>query len=82
MVNITFGQYQEGSVDGYNNVCKVLFFLWLADTSLSFVCSFVSLKIQTMFEMNDLVSEIYELSAVQFKMLTGGIANFGITLPF
>ena len=40
---------------------------------------FVSLKIQTMFEMNDLVSEIYELSAVQFKMLTGGIANFGIT---
>ena len=51
MVNITFGQYQEGSVDGYNNVCKVLFFLWLADTSLSFVCSFVSLKIQTMFEM-------------------------------
>lgn len=43
---------------------------------------FVSLKIQTMFEMNDLVSEIYELTAVQFKMLTGGIANFGITLPF
>ena len=45
MLNITFEQYQEGSVDGYNNVCKVLFFLWLADTSLSFVYSFVSLKI-------------------------------------
>lgn len=35
-----------------------------------------------MFEMNDLVSEIYEFSAVWFKMPTGGIANFGIILPF
>lgn len=35
-----------------------------------------------MFEMNDLVSGAYEFSAVLFKMPTGGIANFGITLPF
>ena len=35
-----------------------------------------------MVEMNDLVSEIYEFSAVWFKMPTGGIANFDIILPF
>lgn len=48
--------------------------------AVKFFCEFKNTN--WMFEMNDLVSEIYEFSAVQFKMLTGGIANFGITLPF
>lgn len=59
MVNITFGQCQESSVDGYNNVCKVLFFLWLADTSLSclffcefkkYICNKINIKVLSQFQ--------------------------------
>lgn len=51
----------------------------------SFLCCQIFCEFKNtngMVEMNDLVSEIYEFSAVWFKMPTGGIANFDIILPF